>query len=65
MPVPKLGGTRGVKNDPRKIVRTGVGIGGDFVRTESGTTPVAQLRQRDRILSTSGKVTDPHVDPIA
>ena len=64
MPVPKFGGAGGVENDPRKIVRTGVGIGGDFVRAKSGTTPVAQLRQRDRILGTSRKVADTHIDPI-
>ena len=64
MPVPKLGGTRGVKNDPRKIIRTGLGIGGDFVRTKSGTTPVTQLSQRDRILGAPRKVADTHIDPI-
>ena len=64
MPVPKFGGAGGVENDPRKIVRTGVGIGGDFVRTKSGTTPVTQLCQRDRILSAPRKVTDTHIDPI-
>jgi len=64
MPVPKLGGTGGVENDPRKIVRTGLEIGGDFVRTKSGTTPVAQLRQRDRILGASRKIADTHIDPI-
>ena len=64
MPVPKFGGTGGVENDPRKIIRAELGIGGDFVRTESGATPVAQLRQRDRILGPSGKVGDTHIDPI-
>ena len=64
MPAPKFGSTGGIKNDPRKIVRTGVGIGGDFVRTKSGATPVAQLRQRDRIHDTSRKVADTHIDPI-
>ena len=64
MPVPKLGGTRGVKNDPRKIVRTGLGIGGDFVRAKSGTTPVTQLSQRDRILGASRKIADTQIDSI-
>jgi hypothetical protein len=64
MPVPKLGSTGRIKNDPREIVRTGLGIGGDFVRTESGAAPVTQLQQRDRILGTSGKVADPYIDSI-
>ena len=64
MPVPKFGGAGGVENDPRKIVRTWVGIGGDFVRTKSGTTPVTQLRQRAGILGAPRKVTDTHIDPI-
>jgi hypothetical protein len=64
-PAPKLGGTGGVKNDPGEVVRTGLGIGANLVRTESGATPVTQLCQRDRILSTSGKVADTHIDSIA
>ena len=64
MPVPKLGGTGGIENDPRQIVRTGLGIGANIVRTKSGTTPVAQLRQRNRILGASGKVADTHIHPI-
>ena len=64
MPVPKFGGAGGVENDPRKIVRTGVGIGGDFVRTKLGTTPVTQLRQRAGILDAPRKVTDTHIDFI-
>ena len=64
MPVPKLGGTGGIENDPRKIVRTGLGIGANIVRTKSGATPVTQLCQRDGILSPPRKVTDPHIDPI-
>jgi hypothetical protein len=34
------------------------------VRAKSGATPVTQLRQRDRILGTSRKITDTHIDPI-
>ena len=65
MPVPKFGGTGGIENYPRKIIRTGLGIGANLVWTISGTTPVTQLRQRNRILGASGKVTDPHIDPVA
>jgi hypothetical protein len=64
MPVPKLGCTGGVENDPRKIVRTGLGIGANLVRTESGATPVIQLSQRDRIFGASRKIADTHIDPI-
>ena len=64
MPVPKFGGMGGIENDPRQIVRTGVGIGANFVRTKSGATPVTQLRQRDRILSAPRKIADTHIDPI-
>jgi len=64
MPVPKFGGMGGIENDPRKIVRTGVGIGANLLWTESGATPFTQLCQRDRILGASGKVADPHIDPI-
>jgi hypothetical protein len=64
MPVPKFGGAGGVENDPRKIVRAGLGIGGDFVRTKSGKTPVTQLSQRDRILGASRKIADTHIDSI-
>ena len=64
MPVPKFGSTGRIENDPRQIVRTGLGIGGDFVRTESGATPVAQLSQRDRILGASRNIADTHIDPI-
>lgn len=64
MPVPKFGGTGGIENDPREIVRTGLGIGANLVRTESGATPVAQLRQRDRIIGATRKVADTHIDPI-
>ena len=65
MPVPKFGGTGGIENYPRKIIRTGLGIGANLVWTESGATPVAQLRQRDRILGPSGKVADTRIDPVA
>jgi hypothetical protein len=64
MPVPKFGGTGRAEYDPRQIVRTGLGIGVNLVWTELGTTPVTQLRQRDRILGTSRKVADTHIDPI-
>jgi len=64
MPVPKFGSPSGIKNNPRKIVRTGLGIGANFVRTQSGATPVAQLRQRDRILGATRKIADTHIDPI-
>ena len=64
MPVPKLGGPSGVEHDPRQIVRAGEGLGGDFVRAKSGTTPVTQLRQRAGILGAPRKVTDTHIDPI-
>jgi len=64
MPVPKFGGAGGVEHNPGQIVRTGLGIGGDFVRTKSGTTPVTQLSQRDRILGASRKIADTHIDPI-
>jgi hypothetical protein len=64
MPVPKFGGTGGVENDPRKIIRAELGIGANLVWTELGTTPVTQLRQRAGILGASGKVADTHIDPI-
>ena len=64
MPVPKLGSTGRIKNDPREIVRTGLGIGANIVRTKSGATPVAQLRQRDRILGATRKIAGTHIDPI-
>jgi len=64
MPVPKFGGTSGIKNDPGKIVRTGLGIGANLVWTKSRTTPVTQLRQRAGILDPSRKVTDTHIDSI-
>ena len=64
MPVPKLGGAGGVEHDPGQIVRTGLGIGANIVRSKSHTTPVTQLRQRDRILGPSGKVADTHIHPI-
>ena len=64
MPVPKFGGTGGIENYPRKIIRTGLGIGANLVWTKSSTTPVTQLRQRDGILGPSGKVADPQIDPI-
>jgi hypothetical protein len=64
LPVPKFGGTGGIENYPRKIIRTGLGIGADLVWTELGTTPVTQLRQRAGILGPSGKVGDTHIDPI-
>ena len=64
MPVPKLGGTGGIENDPRKIVRTGLGIGANLVLPELGATPVTQLSQRDRILGASRKIADTHIDPI-
>jgi len=64
MPVPKYGSTGRIENYPRKIIRTWLGIGANIVRSKSHTTPVTQLRQRDRILGPSGKVADTHIHPI-
>ena len=64
MPVPKLGGAGGIEHDPGQIVRTGLGIGANIVRSKSGTTPVTQLSQRDRIVGASRKIADTQIDPI-
>jgi len=62
--VSKIGGTGGIENDPRQIVRTGLGTGANIVQTKSGTTPVTQLSQRNRILDAPRKATDTHIDTI-